>query len=138
MTDGGAHQGWLYHSPQYVKHRCGRLYCDAHTNYQMRLSADARHDPVNGFWSRVCIVCYAGREGYNNHQGIGDLRIDVQGLVVNKLLQVCHEIEPKPSWLCEKLGSQKYTWRVISCRRGWKRLDSTDVKLLQKVSHVLQ
>ncbi|KAJ1548222.1 carboxypeptidase Y-deficient, partial [Cladochytrium tenue] len=50
--------------------KCGDLFCDAHTMFQMRLApADARHDPVTGVWCRVCQSCYEGREGYSDCHG---------------------------------------------------------------------
>jgi hypothetical protein len=49
--------------------KCGRLFCEEHTMYQMKLSRQARHDPVRGFWCRVCETCYISREGYNDHRG---------------------------------------------------------------------
>lgn len=49
--------------------KCGKLFCEDHTMYQMKLSRQARHDPVRGFWCRVCETCYKSREGYNDHHG---------------------------------------------------------------------
>lgn len=48
---------------------CGKLFCDEHTMYQMRLSRTAQHEPVRGLWCRVCETCYKSREGYNDHAG---------------------------------------------------------------------
>ncbi|KAL2020636.1 hypothetical protein VTK56DRAFT_8126 [Thermocarpiscus australiensis] len=50
--------------------KCGRLFCDQHTMYQMRLSRSANHEPVRGVWCRVCETCYKSREGYNDHNGL--------------------------------------------------------------------
>jgi hypothetical protein len=49
---------------------CGKLFCEDHTMYQMRLSRQAKHDPVRGVWCRVCETCYKSREGYNDHHGV--------------------------------------------------------------------
>ena len=49
--------------------KCGRLFCEEHTMYQMKLSRSAQHEPVRGFWCRVCETCYKSREGYNDHNG---------------------------------------------------------------------
>ncbi|GJN79190.1 carboxypeptidase Y-deficient [Purpureocillium lilacinum] len=49
---------------------CGRLFCEEHTMYQMKLSRSANHEPVRGFWARVCETCYKSREGYNDHVGV--------------------------------------------------------------------
>lgn len=37
--------------------------------YQMKLSRQAKHDPVRGIWCRVCETCYKSREGYIDHHG---------------------------------------------------------------------
>lgn len=37
--------------------------------YQMKLSRAAKHEPVRGFWCRVCETCYKSRDGYNDHNG---------------------------------------------------------------------
>jgi rabenosyn-5 len=48
---------------------CGKLFCEEHTMYQMKLSGSARHEPVRGIWCRVCETCYKSREGYNDKTG---------------------------------------------------------------------
>ena len=60
--------------------KCGKLFCDEHTMYQMKLSRSAQHEPVRGLWCRVCETCYKSREGYNDRHGmailvVGTLRI---------------------------------------------------------------
>ncbi|CAJ2512552.1 Uu.00g055670.m01.CDS01 [Anthostomella pinea] len=50
--------------------QCGRLFCEEHTMYQMKLSRSASHEPVRGYWCRVCETCYKSREGYNDHNGL--------------------------------------------------------------------
>ncbi|OAT10812.1 vacuolar segregation protein [Blastomyces gilchristii SLH14081] len=49
--------------------KCGKLFCEEHTMYQMKLSRSAQHEPVRGFWCRVCETCYKSREGYKSHNG---------------------------------------------------------------------
>ncbi|KAF3491023.1 vacuolar segregation protein [Arthroderma uncinatum] len=49
--------------------KCGRLFCEDHTMYQMKLSRSAQHEPVRGFWCRVCETCYKSREGYIDFTG---------------------------------------------------------------------
>lgn len=49
---------------------CGKLFCDEHTMYQMKLSRSAQHEPVRGYWCRVCETCYKSREGYNDKHGM--------------------------------------------------------------------
>lgn len=48
---------------------CGKLFCDEHTMYQMKLSRSAQHEPVRGMWCRVCETCYKCRTGYNDFTG---------------------------------------------------------------------
>ena len=50
--------------------KCGRLFCEEHTMYQMKLSRSANHEPVRGYWARVCETCYKSRDGYNDHTGV--------------------------------------------------------------------
>ncbi|KAL8642515.1 MAG: hypothetical protein Q9228_000808 [Teloschistes exilis] len=50
--------------------QCGKLFCDEHTMYQMKLSRSAQHEPVRGLWCRVCETCYKSREGYNDRNGL--------------------------------------------------------------------
>lgn len=50
--------------------KCGRLFCEDHTMYQIKLSRSAQHEPVRGFWCRVCETCYKSRDGYNDHNGL--------------------------------------------------------------------
>ncbi|KAK7887370.1 carboxypeptidase Y-deficient [Exophiala xenobiotica] len=49
---------------------CGKLFCDEHTMYQMKLSRSAQHEPVRGLWYRVCETCYKSREGYMDRHGL--------------------------------------------------------------------
>ena len=49
--------------------KCGKLFCEDHTMYQMKLSRSAQHEPVRGYWCRCCETCYKSREGYNDHTG---------------------------------------------------------------------
>ncbi|KAG0164421.1 carboxypeptidase Y-deficient [Apophysomyces sp. BC1034] len=50
--------------------QCGRLFCEAHTQYEIKLNREAQHDPENGVWCKVCVRCYMSREGYMNQQGV--------------------------------------------------------------------
>lgn len=55
---------------------CGKLFCDEHTMYQMKLSRSAQHEPVRGLWCRVCETCYKSRPGYNDHRGLERSHMD--------------------------------------------------------------
>ncbi|RMZ89427.1 hypothetical protein DV736_g3336, partial [Chaetothyriales sp. CBS 134916] len=48
---------------------CGKLFCEEHTMYQMKLSRSAQHEPFRGYWCRVCETCYKSRDGYNDRHG---------------------------------------------------------------------
>jgi len=76
--------------------QCGRLFCEEHTMYQMKLSRSAAHEPVRGYWYRVCETCYKSREGYNDHNGfvrdhtkdfaaLRRKRVDKQTLEISRL-----------------------------------------------------
>jgi rabenosyn-5 len=75
---------------------CGKLFCDEHTMYQMKLSRSAQHEPVRGYWLRVCETCYKSRPGYTDRHGLernhtGEFqqmrqnRIDKQTMEVSRL-----------------------------------------------------
>lgn len=49
--------------------KCGKLFCEEHTMYQMKLSRTAQHDTTRGTWSRVCETCYKSRDGYSDSTG---------------------------------------------------------------------
>ena len=49
---------------------CGKLFCDEHTMYQMKLSRSAQPEPIRGLWCRVCETCYKSREGYSDRHGL--------------------------------------------------------------------
>jgi len=63
--------------------KCGKLFCEEHTMYQMKLSRSAQHEPIRGLWCRVCETCYKSREGYNDRSGkawiLGDTARPVWG-----------------------------------------------------------
>ncbi|KAI8877053.1 hypothetical protein K501DRAFT_337674 [Backusella circina FSU 941] len=49
--------------------KCGKLYCDAHTQYEIKLNRQAQHDPECGIWCKVCAACYVSRQGYLDQGG---------------------------------------------------------------------
>lgn len=55
---------------------CGKLFCEEHTMYQMKLSRAALHEPTRGLWCRVCETCYKSRDGYNDHTGLSRNHFD--------------------------------------------------------------
>jgi hypothetical protein len=52
-----------------MNHRCGEFFCDDHCRLSMKLNKQAQHDPVNGYWCRVCDYCFSSREGYLDFEG---------------------------------------------------------------------
>ncbi|KAG2223118.1 hypothetical protein INT45_005674 [Circinella minor] len=54
---------------QHCRH-CGKLFCDPHMQYEMKLDSRAKYDPMNGLWCRVCRGCYIGRPGYLENKGV--------------------------------------------------------------------
>lgn len=58
-------------------HRCGKLFCDSHTQYEIKLNRQAKHDPENGVWCKVCGNCFVGRKGYNDCQGATRSKTDL-------------------------------------------------------------
>lgn len=45
------------------------MFCDAHTQYEIKLDRQAKHDPDHGAWCKVCMLCYVGRKGYTDDHG---------------------------------------------------------------------
>lgn len=106
---------------------CGKLFCEEHTMYQMKLSRSAQHEPVRGLWCRVCETCYKSREGYNDHVGLERSHydffktkrkrvVDKQNLEVSKLetrltrmTQLLANPPPEPT---QSAGS--YLWSSFS------------------------
>ncbi|KAG6025231.1 hypothetical protein E4U41_001589 [Claviceps citrina] len=66
---------------------CGRLFCEQHTMYQMKLSRSANHEPVRGYWARVCETCYKSRDGYNDHNGVSVDHMDVFAAIRREKVQ---------------------------------------------------
>ncbi|KAI0508871.1 FYVE zinc finger protein [Xylaria bambusicola] len=99
--------------------QCGRLFCEEHTMYQMKLSRLAAHEPVRGYWYRVCETCYKSREGYNDHNGftrdhtqsftaMRRKRVDKQTLEVSRLekrlTKLTHLLANPPSTVSTSSG----------------------------------
>jgi rabenosyn-5 len=50
-------------------YRCGKLCCDAHTQYEIKLNKQAQHDPEHGIWCKVCVSCFMNRKSYLDNEG---------------------------------------------------------------------
>lgn len=88
---------------------CGRLFCNEHTQYQMKLSRSAQHEPVRGLWCRVCETCYKSREGYNDRTGLErDHTVDFQQFrrkTVDKTLLEVSRLEKRLTKLTQLLAN---------------------------------
>ncbi|KAL4809945.1 putative vacuolar segregation protein [Aspergillus unguis] len=89
--------------------KCGKLFCEEHTMYQMKLSRSAQHEPVRGLWYRVCETCYKSREGYNDHTGLVRDRMEefkaVRKPTVDKSLLEVSRLEKRLTRLTQLLAS---------------------------------
>ncbi|KKK15856.1 hypothetical protein P175DRAFT_0500386 [Aspergillus ochraceoroseus IBT 24754] len=89
--------------------KCGKLFCEEHTMYQMKLSRSAQHEPVRGLWYRVCETCYKSREGYNDHNGLVRNRMDefkaIRKPTVDKALLEVSRLEKRVTRLTQLLAS---------------------------------
>ncbi|KAG1444992.1 hypothetical protein G6F46_008966 [Rhizopus delemar] len=79
---------------------CGRLCCGVHTQYEIKLSRQAKHDAENGIWSKVCMECYVGREGYMNHQGVTRSKTDI---LLNKRAKIIDKVHLESNRLEKRL-----------------------------------
>ncbi|PGG95733.1 hypothetical protein AJ79_09906 [Helicocarpus griseus UAMH5409] len=90
--------------------KCGKLFCEDHTMYQMKLSRSAQHEPVRGFWCRVCETCYKSREGYNDHN-VGQERnqtsrfAEIRGQKVDKAFLEVSRLEKRLTRLTQLLST---------------------------------
>ncbi|CAG8586556.1 171_t:CDS:10 [Cetraspora pellucida] len=50
--------------------KCGKLFCDSHCRLPMKLNKQAHHDPIDGYWCRVCDDCFQSRECYLDTEGV--------------------------------------------------------------------
>ncbi|KAJ5475616.1 Zinc fingerFYVE/PHD-type [Penicillium diatomitis] len=89
--------------------KCGKLFCEEHTMYQIKLSRSAHHEPVRGIWARVCETCYKSREGYNDHNGASRDQTDVfkkiRKQTVDKALLEVSRLETRLTRLTQLLAN---------------------------------
>lgn len=80
---------------------CGKIFCERHTLYQMRLSRTANYEPVRGSWCRVCRPCYEGRPWYNDKEGTSrDLTLQFH----SRRKQVVDRLQLEHNRLGKRLG----------------------------------
>ncbi|KAI0400134.1 FYVE zinc finger protein [Xylaria palmicola] len=117
--------------------QCGRLFCEEHTMYQVRLSRSAVHEPVRGYWYRVCETCYKSREGYNDHNGliadhtqsfaaIRRKRVDKQTLEISRLekrlTKLTHLLANPPAEVPVDGGSLLSPVSVLNGQRNQRKI----------------
>lgn len=101
---------------------CGKLFCEEHTMYQMKLSRSAQHEPVRGMWCRVCETCYKSREGYNDRHGLEHDRMaefsSMRKDTVGKQTMEVSRLEKRLSRLTQLLANPPDE-ALQSSRKGW-------------------
>lgn len=75
----------------------------------MKLSRAAQHEPVRGFWCRVCETCYKTRPGYNDHtpfeRNHNDLFFATRRKTVDKAYLDISRLEKRLSRLTQLLAN---------------------------------
>ena len=106
--------------------------------YQMKLSRQAKHEPVRGIWCRVCETCYKSREGYNDHHGfernhfdsfakIRRKRVDKEYMEISRLekrLTKLTQLLANPPPPDEHIGSGSF-WPLTGAKAQRKALEQT-------------
>lgn len=129
--------------------KCGRLFCEDHTMYQMKLSRSAQHEPVRGFWCRVCETCFKSREGYNDHNGfIRDDTSSFQAMrrkTVDKAYLEVSRLEKRLTKLTqllanppEELSSSNNSIRSLAGQKNQRKLLEQSVVPWEEDSKVLK
>ncbi|KAI9269868.1 hypothetical protein BY458DRAFT_489974 [Sporodiniella umbellata] len=69
---------------------CGYCFCHIHTQYEIKLNRHAEHDPENGVWYKVCMLCYVNRECYMDHRGTTRNKTDILLSKRAKIIDMVH------------------------------------------------
>jgi rabenosyn-5 len=110
---------------------CGKLFCEEHTMYQMKLSRSAQHEPVRGFWCRVCETCYKSRDGYADRRGLEVSRFDefarIRKNTVGKKTMEVSRLEKRLSRLTQLLANPPEEYTQTTSKRwsltAWSQND---------------
>jgi rabenosyn-5 len=116
--------------------KCGKLFCEEHTMYQMKLSRSAQHEPIRGVWCRVCETCYKSREGYNDHNGLErnhtDAFIAIRRKTVDRSYLEVSRLEKRLTKLTQLLanpvptvGSGNGLWPLSSAKAQQRALEQS-------------
>ncbi|KAF2837233.1 hypothetical protein M501DRAFT_1018141 [Patellaria atrata CBS 101060] len=117
---------------------CGKLFCDEHTMYQMKLSRSAQHEPVRGTWARVCETCYKSRKGYNDHSGFERDHtkdfVKIRQQIVDKAHLEVNRLEKRLTKLTQLLanppsdqGGGSLLWPLSNAKTQQRQLEQTVV-----------
>ncbi|KAL9593929.1 MAG: hypothetical protein Q9219_007309 [cf. Caloplaca sp. 3 TL-2023] len=120
--------------------KCGKLFCEEHTMYQMKLSRSAQHEPVRGIWCRVCETCYKSRDGYNDRSGLEQDHtaafVKLRSKTVDKTLLEVSRLEKRLTKLTQLLtdpaveqaaSPSNMLWSFASSRSQRKQLEQSVV-----------
>ncbi|KAI8991335.1 FYVE zinc finger-domain-containing protein [Mycotypha africana] len=79
--------------------KCGRLFCDLHTQYEIKLNKQAQHDPEHGIWCKVCLNCFVHRKGYLETAGVTrnktDLLVKRREKTIDRVHLECNRLEKR-------------------------------------------
>lgn len=110
--------------------------------YQMKLSRAAQHEPVRGFWCRVCETCYKTRPGYNDHTGFernhNELFFATRRKTVDKAYLEISRLEKRLSRLTQLLANppppdpheqstSSFLWSLAGSKPQTRALEQTVV-----------
>jgi hypothetical protein len=77
--------------------KCGHQVCLEHSLFQMKLSITAKHDPINGIWARVCVICF--KASRQSHCGVSRARttsfLQIRSIKISQLLMDSNKIEKR-------------------------------------------
>lgn len=106
----------------FVHCRCGRLYCEEHCKFQMKLSPSAHPEPESGVWARTCILCFTTRDGFSDTTGVSRSRtntfLKARKQLIDKVLLETNKLEKRLLKLAE-LHAETVAQRRLSHRLSY-------------------
>ncbi|KAH6560835.1 hypothetical protein BASA50_007420 [Batrachochytrium salamandrivorans] len=105
--------------------KCGKLYCDSHSRFQMKLAVDTSHDASAGYWCRVCESCYISRKGHFDTNGVSRNRtqgfLKLRAVRIDRALLEANKIEKRLEKISRSFsgGSPQ-----LSHQRSWSNLST--------------
>ncbi|GAB7356764.1 hypothetical protein MBLNU459_g7661t1 [Dothideomycetes sp. NU459] len=111
---------------------CGKLFCEEHTMYQMKLSRAAQYEPVRGYWCRVALNVDTITD-IDSEKGTGQVGVDV------RMCKDCqHTIFSKSDFARElalRPPDQRAYENLVQFERGIRLLTPKFQKLLVTLQH---